>query len=291
MGRTSTHPSFAVKRGFRCLRSSFYGRVVDPEVLAHYALGVEEERLTQGGYSRIEFARTKELLARALPEPPGRILDVGGGPGRYASWLAGLGYDVHLIDVVPLHTEQATERAASGSSFTVELGDGRRLKSDDDSYDAALVMGPLYHLADRDDRLQVLSEARRIVRPGGLVAVAAISRFASLLDGLMSGALAEPDFQSIVDGDLSTGRHLNPTGRPEFFTTAYFHRPEELVEEVNAVGLRVETMFGVEGPGWLLWERWDDERDRENILRVARAVETESAVIGVSPHLLAIART
>lgn len=263
---------------------------MDPEVLAHYTLGIEEERLTQGGYSRIEFARTKELLGRYLPDPPGRILDVGGGPGRYSSWLAGLGYDVHLVDVVPLHIEQATARAASGASFTVELGDGRKLSSEDASYDAVIVMGPLYHFPDREDRLRVLSEARRVVRPGGLVPIVAISRFASLLDGLMSGALAEPDFRSIVDGDLRTGRHLNPTGRPEFFTTAYFHRPDELLEEIGAVGLRFETMFGVEGPGWLLWERWDNERDRENILRVARDVETEGTVIGVSPHLLAISR-
>lgn len=264
---------------------------MDPEVLAHYALGVEEDRLTEGGSSRIEFARNKELLARFLPDPPARILDVGGGPGRYSSWLAGLGYEVHLVDVVPLHIEQATARAAVGPTFTVELGDARKLSPEHAEYDTVLVMGPLYHLPNRDDRLEVLSEARRVVHPGGLVAVAAISRFASLLDGLISGALAEPDFQSMVEADLTTGRHLNQTGQPELFTTAYFHHPDELLEEISEAHLRFETMFGVEGPGWLLWERWDVERDRENILRVARAVETERTLMGASPHLLAICRT
>jgi SAM-dependent methyltransferase len=263
---------------------------MDPEVLAHYTLGVEEQRLTEGGSSRIEFARTKELLARSLPDPPARVLDVGGGPGHYSSWLAGLGYDVHLVDVVPLHIEQAAARAAAGPSFTVELGDARKLAPEHAEYDAVLAMGPLYHLPDREGRLEVLSEARRVVRPEGLIAVAAISRFASLLDGLVSGALSEPDFQTVVDQDLKTGRHLNPSGQPELFTTAYFHHPDELLEEISESGLRFETMFGVEGPGWLLWDRWDDDRGRENILRVARAVETERTLIGASSHLLAICR-
>jgi hypothetical protein len=89
---------------------------------------------------------------------------------------------------------------------------------------------------------------------------------------------------------LKTGRHLNPSGQPELFTTAYFHHPDELLEEISESGLRFETMFGVEGPGWLLWDRWDDDRGRENILRVARAVETERTLIGASSHLLAICR-
>ena len=263
---------------------------MDPDVVAHYAGGVEEPRLVEGGSSRIEFARTKELLARHLPGPSARILDVGGGPGRYSSWLAGRGYDVHLVDPVPLHVDQAEARAAAGPTFAVELADARRLPGRDGTYDAVLLMGPLYHLPDRRDRIQTLSEAHRVLREGGLVIAAAISRFASLLDGLKTGALSDPDFAQIVTGDLGSGEHRNPTGRPEFFTTGYFHHPDELREEIDEAGLRLEAMYGVEGPGWLLFERWDDEQDRENILRVAQAVETEASLIGVSLHLLAVSR-
>ena len=83
---------------------------VDEEIAGHYRTGYERERLG-GGTSRIEFARTKELLQRFLPPPPAAVLDVGGGPGAYASWLADLGYRVHLIDPVPLHVQQAAEAA------------------------------------------------------------------------------------------------------------------------------------------------------------------------------------
>jgi SAM-dependent methyltransferase len=263
---------------------------MDPDLVAHYTSGVEEPRLIEGGSSRIEFARTKELLARHLPDPSARILDVGGGPGRYSSWLAGLGYVVHLVDPVPLHIAQAEARATAGPTFQVELGDARRLPVGDGMFDVVLLMGPLYHLPDRKDRTLALSEARRVVREGGLVIVAAISRFASLLDGLKTGALSDPDFEPIVTRDLESGQHRNPTGRPEFFTTGFFHHPDDLREEIDEAGLRLEAIYGVEGPGWLLFERWDDDKDRENILRVAHAVETEPTVIGVSLHFLAISR-
>lgn len=263
---------------------------MDGHILGHYETGLERSRL-QVGRSRIELARTKELLERFLPSPPARVLDVGGGPGIYAAWLAGNGYAVHLIDPVQLHVEQAAEFAAeSDHPFTAALGDARDLEEPDTSYDVVLLLGPLYHLVNRDERLAALAEARRVARPGGMVAAVAISRFASLLDGLRSGYLGSSTFDSIVERDLRDGQHRNPGGEMEFFTTAYFHRPEELEDEVRESQLELEAVFGIEGPGWLLWELWDDPRGRENILRVARDVEREPTLLGASSHLLAVSR-
>src|SRR5712692_3011663 len=78
---------------------------IERETEAHYAKGNEAGRLFEG-HGVIELARTQEIILRHLPAPPGTILDVGGGPGVYACWLASLGYRVHLVDVVPLHVEQ-----------------------------------------------------------------------------------------------------------------------------------------------------------------------------------------
>jgi SAM-dependent methyltransferase len=262
----------------------------DGTIREHYGTGYERERLT-GGSSRIEFVRTKELLGRFLPPAPATILDVGGGPGAYAAWLADEGYQVHLVDAVPLHVEQAAATSrARDSSFTVALGDARSLAQDDSSCDAVLMLGPLYHLTERDERVRALAETKRVVRPDGMVAAAAISRFASLLDGLVSGWLGDPDFDAIVERDLAQGQHRNPTNRPEWFTTAFFHHPDELRAEVEDAGLQFEGLFGIEGPGLLLWERWDEPQSRENILRVARAVEQEESLLGASSHLLVIAR-
>lgn len=258
---------------------------MDDAILEHYGEGIERDRFA-GGYSRIEFIRTKELLERFLPAAPASVLDVGGGPGAYAAWLAERGYRVHLVDPVPLHVEQATER----SGFTAALGDARRLDEPDSSYDAVLLLGPLYHLTERVERVGALAEACRVLRPGGVVAAAAISRFASLLDGLKYDRLGDAAFRTIVERDLAEGQHRNPDRRPEWFTTAYFHRPDELEAELGDAGLATEGTFGVEGPGWLLRNLWDDERQRESVLFAARAVERDPGLIGLSAHLLAVAR-
>jgi ubiquinone/menaquinone biosynthesis C-methylase UbiE len=260
-------------------------------ILRHYAAGIEQDRLSTGA-SRIELARTQEILERVLPEPPARVLDVGGGPGAYATWLAGRGYRVHLIDLVPLHAEQAAAAAQDlGGTLTVEVGDARRLPVADGSIDAVLLLGPLYHLTERAERIQALEEARRVGRPGAPVVAAAISRFASTLDGLVQGFLGDAEFDAIVEQDLATGQHRNPTDRPGWFTTAYFHRAEELAAEARDAGLVVEQVLGVEGPGWLLPDAWDDPDRRAQVLRAARTLEGEPTLLGLSAHLLVVART
>lgn len=270
-----------------------YGRRVTPDedFRDHYALGVERDRLA-GGTSRLEFARTKELLERILPPPPASIFDVGGGPGVYAAWLASNGYRVDLVDPVPLHIEQARETAASMSSpISASLGDARELGAESDAYDAVLLLGPLYHLTERADRIRALREARRVVRGDGPIAVALISRFVSLLDGLVSGNLGEPDFDRIVERDLREGQHRNPTGRVEFFTTAFFHHPDDVAPELAEAGLRSEGTIGLEGPGWLLPDRLDDPDGWSRAIDAARAVEDESTLAWISAHVLVIART
>jgi SAM-dependent methyltransferase len=269
------------------------GRVGDDvdAVVRHYEASREEGRLA-GGIGQLELARTQEILRRHLPGPPGRVLDVGGGTGVHAAWLLDDGYVVDLLDITPklvgqAHAELGRRGLAAG------VGDARRLPVAADRIDAALLLGPLYHLVERADRVLALSEAGRVVRPGGVVAVAAISRFASLFDGLVREFIFDPEFWEIVRQDFADGRHVNPHNHPHWFTTAYFHRPEELRSEITEAGLSVVELVGVEGlAGWLphLQTRWADDRQRETMLDAARLVEAEPAVLGLSAHLLAIAR-
>jgi ubiquinone/menaquinone biosynthesis C-methylase UbiE len=236
------------------------------------------------------------LLERFLPEAPAAILDVGGGPGLYACWLARKGYQVHLTDIVPLHVQQALQTSKRQpetplASATVE--DAVSLARDDASFDAVLLLGPLYHLTERADRIKALREAFRVLRMGGVLLAVGISRFASALDGIRLGLLKDPVFEKIVDQDLNTGQHRNPSDNPNYFTDAYFHHPDELREEVAEAGLSVADVYGLEGPSWLMHdlEEWlDDSKLKEKVLRVVRRLETEPSILGVSSHLFAVAR-
>jgi len=264
-------------------------------VVDHYEGQDEAGRLLHGS-GQLEFARTREILARYLPSPPAMILDVGGGAGIYALPLAKDGYAVHLIDPTPKHVAQAragSDAQPSHPLASAEIGDARALTWPDDSVDAVLMLGPLYHLTERADRVLALREARRVVREGGVVIAAVISRFASTLDGLITDALADPYFVDIVKQDLQNGQHRNPKNNSAYFTTAYFHHPDELAGEIADAGLAHVATLPVEGVGWLLQNfdaHWQDAGRRERLLEAVRWLESEPSMLGVSAHLLAVAQ-
>ena len=264
------------------------------EIVSYYEQGDQIRRLSSGR-GQLEETRIRELIARHLPATPAVIYDVGGGPGSYACWLAKGGYEVHLVDPVPLHVEQASAASQTQPDQPIAglyVGDARHLDRADDSVDVVLMLGPLYHLTERNERIAALQESYRILRNGGIIFAVAISRYASTLDGMTQGIM-DPEFIKIVDSDLRDGQHRNPKEHPEYFTTAFLHRPEELKSEIEVVGFNFEGLLGIQGPAWLLQnleEQWTDPNCRERLLNIARSLESEPSVIGVSAHIMAIAR-
>jgi len=264
-------------------------------IVRFYCEADEASRLATGWF-QLELARTQELIMRYLPPAPGAIIDAGGGSGVYASWLAARGYQVHLIDPVPKHVERARAASLEQPEFplaSAEVGDARRLPHADHSADAVLLLGPLYHLVEKEDRIACLREAHRVLRPGGLVWGVGISHFASLLDSLTHGFFDDPQFAPILDRDLEDGQHRNPTGNGLYFTDAFFHRPGELAREVQAAGFQILEVLPIEGPGWLArdFDRlWADPIERDRLLTAVRKMEREPSVLGASSHIMAIGR-
>jgi SAM-dependent methyltransferase len=264
---------------------------VPDDVLAFYGSGLEHDRLLSGE-AALEFVRTKELLGRFLA-PGSRVADVGGAAGHYASWLAHEGHDVELVDPAPDQVEAARERAGDPPRFGAQVGHAETLPFPDASFDAVLLLGPLYHLAERADRVGALREAARVTRGGGVVFGAAISRFAPLLDCTARGVISDPAVFANVLEESGNGRRVPSGRRNSPFPDAWFHLPEELASEIADAGLALELLAGVEGLGrfvpdlaaWLA-----DTELRERVLGIARAFETDPHVVAASSHLLAVAR-
>jgi ubiquinone/menaquinone biosynthesis C-methylase UbiE len=266
--------------------------MVEPEILAYYERNDERDRLTSGA-RRIEYLRVQDLLDRCLPAPPASILDVGGGAGVHAIPLAAAGYQVHLVDAVPLLVAQAAEASARAAAplASATVGDARSLAAADATIDATLLLGPLYHLTSRRDRLAALAEARRVTRPGGVVIALALSRFYPLFEALVNNT-AQPVDETVRF--LADGQHRNQTGDVAGFTTSYFHHPDELASEIGAAGLRMEHLAAASGIVKLLLpelgQRLDDEERREHLMSLLRFLETEPSILGMSQNFVAVAR-
>lgn len=244
----------------------------------------ESSRLTtRSAAGLVELARTRRLLVDHLP-PQAEVLDVGGGTGVHASWLAGRGHPVTLVDPVPEHV--AAARAAGG--FAAEPGDARTLRFPDGSFDAVLLLGPLYHLRDRADRLAALGEARRVLRPGGVVLAGAISRVVAATDLVTAAGFADlpgPALLRLLESGDS------PADPAEGFPASHVHTAAELADEVAATGFGDVRVIGVEGPGSLALELVppDDQVVAAAVVLAERA-QGHPGSPDLSGHLLAVAR-
>src|SRR5262249_22923554 len=131
-----------------------------------------------------------------------------------------------------------------------------------------------------------------VLRSEGVLFGAAISRFASLIDGLSRGFFQDAEFRKIVEADLTDGLHQNPTDKLAYFTTAYFHRPGELAAEIREAGFRAIQIIAIEGPVWsavLFRKAWNDTEQRQKLLEFVAMIESEPSLQGASAHVMAVA--
>jgi S-adenosylmethionine-dependent methyltransferase len=243
---------------------------------------------------RTEFAVTMRALGDHLPQPPAAILDIGGGPGRYAIALARQGYEVTLVDLSQACLDLAGEKAEESA---VELagyihGDARRppdLASG--SADAVLLMGPLYHLLSAPHREEALHEARRLLKPDGLIFAAFLARYNVVRFWARQDPLRMVEQQERYERLLATGVHeAAPEGGG--FTDAYFALPTEISPLMEEAGFHTLDLIACEGVISLMeekvnalsgeaWETWVDLNYR---------LGKDPTVHGAAEHLLYVGR-
>ena len=215
-------------------------------VRTHYDSAPESEwERLDAGLSRIEFASTLRLIEKYFPAN-GAVCDIGSGPGRYSIELTKRGYQVTLFDLSEKLLERGERAFASeGISATQFVqGDARDLGVfEDESFDAALHLGPLYHLIKSDDRSQALSELVRILKPDGRAIVAFLNSWGLIRSGVVDfpKRFSNSTFlRSMLGEKTFEGRELSG------FTECHWSNPEIAGKEIEDVGLRIVSYAGVE---------------------------------------------
>ena len=268
------------------------------EIYDFYNGGAEIDRLERG-LGKVEFYRTKEILTQYLPERGGLVTyDIGGGIGVYSRWLAKLGYDVHLLELAKDAVDYAKENMMNDCQFTAETADARHIDRPDASADAVLLMGPLYHLQSARDRAAALSEAYRVLKNGGLLIAAGISKYSSTtwalsVYGEENNYIDDPIFFNMLRCELTTGNHNRPSEYPYLIAKSYFSTPDSFAAEMEGEGFEVIDFHAVEGCVWFtphLYEKWEHAADRERLLEIVRLTEHDREIIGMSPHFIVAAR-
>jgi S-adenosylmethionine-dependent methyltransferase len=250
----------------------------------------EWERLDR---HRTEYALTWKALDNILPPPPARILDCGGGPGRYAIELARGGFAVTLFDLSPASLRLARVKAAEAGVEleAFELGSAVDLsRFGSSSFDAVLLMGPLYHLLENSGQRQAIQECVRLIKPGGVLVTSFICRYAGLRRLAMTDPAGIISMAPFVDEIMRTGRLLpRQENSPEFI--AQFTHPNEISDLMWDAGMELRQLLGLEGLVSLIEERINQSEPEvlERWIELNNAVAQDPTTWGGVEHLLAVA--
>jgi S-adenosylmethionine-dependent methyltransferase len=263
-----------------------------PKVQNFYDKNVQREWDRLGIRHRTEFAVTLRALKEFMPPAPAKVIDIGGGPGRYALTLAELGYGVTLVDLSEGNLAFARKKTYETE---IRLDDILQANALDlspfptENFDAALMMGPLYHLLMYEERVIALQEAWRILKPGGLIFAAFISRFGAFRDAASKGASWVFDKPTTAEKILTTGIDIS---EGEGFTDAYFAHPGEVIPMGEAAGFEMVLRMGCEGvvAGHETFVNSLKGESFEYWVDLNYRLSKDPAAIGASDHILYIGR-
>ncbi|MGE6488645.1 class I SAM-dependent methyltransferase [Paenisporosarcina sp. NPDC076898] len=247
----------------------------------------------------LEFQINWHFIRKYMPAT-GSVLDNGAGPGKYAMRLADQGYNVTLTDLVPKLVEVAQEKAKEMDLDTqfkgFHVADARDLSVlADEQFDAALALGPMYHLQKEDDRQKAIQELYRVTKQEGIVFVAFMPRIKHVLASLMNPRNWSPnDKMDSIAEFMKTGEfNHSDDGR---FTGAYYFNVEEIKPFMESQGFETLDLIGSTNIGTLLtneqWDYWRNRGEEEfyQLMELLKETASNPHVLGISSHMLFIGK-
>lgn len=151
----------------------------------------EDTRLTASRQGQLEYLTTMHYIHQLIPAGA-KVLEVGAGTGRYSIALAREGYQVTAVELLEHNLQTLRQQGEGVKGLSAFQGDATDLsRFTDHSFDAVLVLGPMYHLYDTAEQHRALDEALRVTRPGGIAMFAFLSVYAILYNNYLCGHLQD----------------------------------------------------------------------------------------------------
>jgi len=270
-----------------------YKQLISRNIEVFYNNASEETRLEKG-MGVFEIERIKSLIEKYLSTTSSKILDVGGGTGKYSEWLAQKGHTVHLVEPVIKHLQIAEFRSKKlKNKFSVHLGESRKLEFPNNYADLIILHGPLYHLQKKENRDLSIKEAKRVLKNNGIILGFAINYTASTVVGLLNGLIHKKSFFELCKNELTTGIHNPPDDFPWLLAEAYYHKPEQLKAEFINQDLTYLNTYAVEGMAWLdkdFFVNMLNDKKRKNLIELLQITENDSYILPFSPHMMIAAK-
>lgn len=262
---------------------------VNRNIELYYNKASEETRLEKG-MGIFEFERIKSLIEKYIATTPLKIIDIGGGTGKYSEWLANKGHEVHLVEPVYKHILMAKNRThLLKNKFTVHHGEAKNLKFKSHYADLVILHCPLYHLQKKADRAMCITEAKRVLKNNGIILGFAINSTASTLVGLLNGLIHKKSFFNMCKEELTTGIHNPPEDFPWLLAEAFYHHPTLLKEEFVNQELTYINTYAVEGIAWLdqnFFTNMLNEKKKQNLIELTQITENNANILPFSPHMM-----
>ena len=253
-------------------------------VTGFYDQADEDSRLQRSRHGQLEFAVTMNYIHR-YAAPGARVLEIGAGTGRYSVALAKEGMDVTAVELAESNLAVLRKNSEGVGHIRSFQGDATDLsRFEDQSFDVTLVLGPMYHLYDREDVHKAIDEAIRVTRKDGVILIAFISVFGIMYANYLTGNWAAGQEENFTR-DYSI-RHF----KEQLFTGYDIVEFEQLFEEKP---VRRITTTGTDGILEAIEDRPDFEitdKDFPAFVDWYLAFSEKRELLGNSNHLLYICR-
>ena len=255
-------------------------------IVSYYEKYNEDGRITGTNSRKIEFTVTTNVLNKYI-EPHHKILELGAGTGVYSFYFAERGNDVLATDITPKHIEtikQKLNAKRDNMNLSAEVADATDLSQyASESFDVVTCLGPIYHLTEESDREKCIQESLRVLKKGGLLAVAYINK-QFILHHVM---LRDKNFLTnrFIDKILNTG--VIKEGEKEcFWTDAFFTSPIEMESFIQRYDVEIIDHVGTDGLNPFLRDYIDEMNDDEYSQWVYYTLKScrDKSILGMSNH-------